>query len=121
MPNRLASAGVSMVEQDAKNGCCQLLSPQGAAQLSSAFMGGSPKSVSGSDASTFQTTSLYWDSEREILNMLFKSVVSVSYSPVALLNVSPTVFQSSTFRRLVFLLLDHWAEKLNVCLEPLIH
>ena len=110
-----------MVEQDAKNGCCQLLSPQGAAQLSSAFMGGSPKSVSGSDASTFQTTSLYWDSEREILNMLFKSVVSVSYSPVALLNVSPTVFQSSTFRRLVFLLLDHWAEKLNVCLEPLIY
>ena len=48
------SSGVSPVEQDHKNGCHQHLIPWEETQLPSASPGGSLRSVSGPDPSTFQ-------------------------------------------------------------------
>ena len=102
-----ASASVSMVDQDHKNGCHQCLSPQRESQLSPASPAGSPRSASRSDPDAFQTAaSVLGLKVSEVLCVPFKSGVSVFYSPLALPNISPTGFQSQIFGGLVFSVQD---------------
>ena len=85
-----------------------------------ALLGGSSRSASETDPGSFQTTaSALGLRAREILHAPFKSRVSVSYSPVALLNISPAGFQSQVFWGLIFLLQDHWAGEPDVGLGSL--
>ena len=93
-----SSAGVSMVEQDHKTSCHQLLSPQGESQLPPASPGGSPGLASGADPGAFQTApSALALRVCEILCAPFKSRVSASYSSLGLPNVSSAGFQSQVF------------------------
>ena len=79
------------VEPSSTNGGCQHLCPQ----LPPASTGGSPRSSSGSDTGSFQTTaSRLGLGVCEILCALFKSVFSVSSSLLALPNISPLVFKA---------------------------
>ena len=47
---------VHVIEQASQNGCCQCLHSHGEPEQLSAFLGGSSRSVSGSDPGSFQMT-----------------------------------------------------------------
>ena len=82
--------------------------------------GGSPRSASGSDPGSFQTTASVLGLRLcKNLHVLFKSRGSVSYSPVTLPNISPTGFQSQMFWVLIFPMQDPWAREPDVGLGPL--
>ena len=75
-----------------------------------ASVGGSPRSASGSLPSFFQiTASALVLGSCEILCTPFKSGVSVSYRPLAVLYASPTSLQSQMFWRFIFLVQEPWA------------
>ena len=74
----LAGAGVIVVEEAPRNGCCQCLHPL-EVQLLPASLRGSPRLAGGSDPGFFQTTaSVLGFGVCEILCVPFKSGVSVS-------------------------------------------
>ena len=90
-----ASSGLSTIEWDSKNGCCQHLCPQGEFPLPAASIGGSSRSASGSDPDTFQNPASAMGLRAcEILCIPFKSRVFVSCSLLALPNINPAGFQS---------------------------
>ena len=63
---------------------------------------GSPRSANGSDLVSFQITfSAKGLRACENLCAPFKTIISVSYYPIALLYINPTGFQSQTFWRLL--------------------
>ena len=63
---------------------------------------GSPRSANVSDLVCFQITySVQGLRAGENLCAPFKSIISVSYYPIALLYINPTGFQSQTFWRLL--------------------
>ena len=73
-----------------------------------------------SDPGSYQITASALGSKAcEILCAPFKSGISISYSLLALLNVSPTDLQSQMFWGLVFLVQDSWAGEPDMGLRPL--
>ena len=103
----LARASVILVEQAPKHGSCQCLCPKSELQLSPSTPGGSPRSSGGSDPGSFQVTASALDpGAGEILCVTFTNRVSIFYSPLAFLKVSPTGLQSQAFWGLVFLVQD---------------
>ena len=115
----LTSANVIAVEQTPNNGCLQNLHPQGKPQLPPASPWDSPRSAGESDQDSIWTTaSALGLGVCAILCLPSKSRVSVSYSPTALLNTSPTGFQSQVFWGLI-LVQDFCTEKPDVGLGPL--
>ena len=104
------SAGASVVEQDHKTSCHQLLSPQAESQLPPASPGGSAGSASGADPGAFQTApSALALRVCEMLCAPFRSRVSASYSPLGLPNVSSAGFQSQ-----IFWSLNSWCRTLGL-------
>ena len=96
-----------MGECTPQNGCHQHLCSQEESQLPLASTGGSPISASGSDPGSFQLTAPALGLRaREILCVPLKSRVSVSYGPLALPKVSPTVPQRQALWGLAFLAQD---------------
>lgn len=91
------SASVSMVDFNFINGYYQSFHCQEQSQLPPTSLGNSAKSASVSDIGTLQTAVLGFG-----VCINFKSRIPVSYSPLALLNISPADFQSQTFWGLVF-------------------
>ena len=92
----------------------------GSTPIASASSGDSPRSASGSDPGSFQTTaSALGPGVCEILWVPFKSGVAISHSSLTLWKVSPAGFQSQTFWGLIFLVQDPWAGDLSVGLRPL--
>ena len=84
-----------MVKQDAPNGRCQCLSPQRCPSYFMPLQGDSPRSTSGTDPGTFQTTVSALKLEAyEILCMPCKNGISFTYGPSALLNIESEVVQS---------------------------
>lgn len=80
---------------------------QGEFQLPPASLKGSPRSASGSDSDSFQTSASVLNlGAYESLHAPFKKTVCVSYSPLDLPNVSPADFQSQAFYLLIFLVSD---------------
>ena len=108
------------VEQAPPNGYCQHLYPQGELPFLAASPGDSPRSASGSHPGPFRSASVLRFGICEIGRVPFKSRVSVSCSPpVALLNLSPTGFQSQMFWGLIFLVQEPWAGERDVGLRTL--
>ena len=84
-------------------------------QLPPASLGGSPRSASGFHPSSFQiTASALGLGMCEILHVPFKTRVSVSYSPLAVLYASPTGLENQTFSGLIFLMQNRQAGEPNV-------
>lgn len=97
----LASSRVHMVEQGPQNGYYQCLVLQGELHLPSALQ--KPPRSGGSEPGSFQiTASALGPAACEILCDPFKSGFSISYSPWASPNVSPTDLQSQIFWDLIF-------------------
>ena len=91
----LTNTSVHLVEGVLKNGCHQCLWPQGEPQLPPASLGGSPRSVGKSDPGSFWITACALGLRAcEILCASFKSGVSISHSPLALLKVRPAAFKA---------------------------
>ena len=83
-----------------KNVCCQCLSPQRECQLPPASPEESPRSAT---QVPFRLLPLHWDLECVRFYTCPLIAVSISYSPPALLNISPGGFQSQMFWGLIFL------------------
>ena len=91
-----------------------------APRLPPASSGGPPRFAGRSDPGSFQITAFALDSRAcEILCRPFKSGVSISRSPLALLKVSHAGLQSQTFWKLTFLVQDPQAWEPNVGLRLL--
>lgn len=98
-----ASTSVLLVEEVPPNGFCQRLCPQSISPLFSASLGGTVRSTSVSDPAPFQCiASILGLGACEILCETFKSGISVSLSPTALLNISSAGLQSQTFWKFIF-------------------
>ena len=116
----LISTSFLMVRQPPRNDCFQALCPQWESQLPPASLGGSPRSESVSNSSSFQVTaSALGFGMYEVLCAPFKCWVSVSYSPLALLYTSPTGLENQMFEGLIFLVQDPWAGEPDEWLRPL--
>lgn len=99
----LASTSVLLVEGVPPNGFCQYLCPQSISPLLSASPEGTVRSTSVSDPGPFQCiASVLGLGACEILCETFKSGISVSLSPPALLNISSAGLQSQTFWKIIF-------------------
>lgn len=99
----LTSTSVLLVEGVPPNGFCQHLCPQSISPLLSASLGGTVRSTSVSDPGPFQCiASVLGLGACEILCETFKSGISVSLSPPALLNISSAGVQSQTFWKFIF-------------------
>ena len=86
-----ANTSVLMEAYALKNICCQQICHHGESQLLPASLGESSRSAGESDPGSFQmTASAFGLRAHEILCALFKSGVSISHSPLALLKLSPT-------------------------------
>lgn len=113
----LASTGALVVEQAPQNSCCHCLCPWGSPScllpLWEALQDQQTQAL-------FKLLSLCWDLECEILCAHFKSRVSVSYSPLALLYSSPIGLQSQMVPELVFLVQDYQPGEPEVGLGPLV-
>ena len=66
----------------------------------------------------FKILLLPWLSEYVRFLLSPKSGVSLTYSPLALLNVSPTGLQRQMFWGLIFLAQDRWPGEADVGLRP---
>lgn len=84
---------MSVVEQAPQNGCYQNLCPQ-VTQLPPLSLGDSPRSAGGSDPGSFQiTASALAPWVCEICVHPLRKETFISYSPLSVLNVSPTGLQ----------------------------
>ena len=96
----LARAAIIVVEWAPNSGCCQCLCPQREFQLSHDFR--EALWASGSDLGSFQTTgSALGLGDCEILHEPFKSGISISHSPLTLLNTNSAGFQSQMFKHFI--------------------
>lgn len=116
-----SATGVLVLAYAPQKGFLQYLCPQCELQLSPASLGGSLRSAYVSDPASFQiTTSALCLRTCGILGMPFKSVVSIFYSPLTLLKLSPTGLQSQIFwLGFIFPVQDPWFGEPEVGLRPL--
>ena len=101
--------------------CHQCLCPHGNSSHSSASPGDSPRPAGGSSPGSYQVTAFALrPSVHEALCVPFESKVSISPSPVGLLQLSPIGLQSQMLWGLVFLVPDPQAGEPDMELRTLI-